>query len=601
MKHIKKQYEYYLSTCPNNGSCQKQYSMKIKIIFILLVLVAISFRVYPQTNLALNQKDVPDQLKNQIGYLADFLFDSKKAYDIAEIMMLSDTFDKKENWKSYANHRNSIFFSDFALNDRTPFPIPSFFYSCEKDIFKIYREIYDTLAYRDIVSHPFPDSENDKWKKVYESYYTKFISYTREYLKLVNIRSFNDSIWNLSSQKQGPIISVARMTGPNQFVFLNIGCGWYSEFTMEFSELTYTITETQPITEVFSYQKLSPKSPYYPDNFENPNKYEYFTSTYSFYYNSYQDVELEVLQTFDNLIPYFRGRFLAPPKKRISRLLSEIFYKDDDDPWTHMYYKRLERREDKRGYAAATGKCFCEGHKYCPMSELIFKYSQLKYYERINKYTPYYLDKSFYVKTYSLSSWADPEAEINGVVLMPVGWQFKYNKYGLLQSKVFYAGIFNRRKTRIIDCQPEGLFTFYHYNDSVCIGKSQSYLRFGHDIDTAFLFLSKTYYGSSLSDSYRIPIDTLYLYFDPVNSIEYRKRFLFPGDTEKTVLSIDSLFIRSKNSAKYIPDGGRDFYPHYRYKIRIRKYERKYRLKHKTIYRIYPWQIDEYIKSKYPR
>jgi hypothetical protein len=470
----------------------------MKKIILLIISIYISIYAFPQKNLALDMDKLFEGLADNIGEEG--------------AKMVFDTYNKYKERKQ-------------KLND----PVERAKLS-KRDIerMELYTRIYDTLAYRDIVSHPSPFSQKSKWLNIYKEMYP--------YLEIIDVE-IPENYRYPTLERNFTTATMARITGPNQIVFLDIGTNYFWEATIEFSELSYTSTVCEPFI-----------STYFEDS-SSMLFHRYQVSKVTVFYNAYMQPELDIKVSLEEETPLYEGRFISHMRNKKMRLQARVKKTNPDDL-----------------YDPINDHCFCEGKKYCPIPHLIHKYYNYDLTE--NSHDLFWEQKPFHriangleYRYYFRVSGLDYYKSLNGlrfyptisyISFLPTGWHTYYDTFGNITEKIFFTSVFIPDSQKVMGTMISELYTTYKTDDGEIEKQVQAYFKF-----------------SELVDSLDVRIK---------NSPELKR--LYFEDNEDTGFS----------ELDY-------YYFFYWGKCDKKKLSKLFYQKYKTYYRIYHSQIEKYIKN----
>ncbi len=535
-------------------------------------------------NLAMNQKEFKENLRMNIGIFAELVFSSYETFVLSKAF----TYDK--------------------LNNN---PIRNYDIGVSKSLIEIYQKIYDTLAYRDIVLEPTALSLNHKWEKVYKLAYPYIDTLIKRYpnrnlyIPHYDYISASDSIsknksWHAQDSLRARI-RIGRMTGPNQFVFVEIGKNWYNEYTIEFSELTYSVTQTK--SNQFMYKKNGAYLP--------------LTTYLDAFYNSTPQIELNINVKFNDITTVFKGSFRSQPIKTKDMLpIAEFINKDkayiyayspDDD--YRKSYVAYDYRESllKDGYKKAPNKKNYY-RKVAPFNNNIPYFSSNEasillipgYFTKHDPTTFSWSMKSVidrdkdlkYMFKYGNFPNYEDNITLNNYQLVPIGWFNYYNAYGLLTEKYFFSEYLTRSGSSL-----SGLYTIYDNIDSICIKKNQVYNLLDYMVDSVYI-IDGLYISDNKKEHFDwvkmslkgiIIYDTLalvYPFFDILSETHSRH-----------YIGLDSMFLTYVNFNRNYNFPYREGTYKYSYSRLYKKSIKLYGLKPKTIYRVYPIYLKNYYEE----
>lgn len=442
---------------------------------------------------------------------------------------------------------------------------------------KMYRALFDTLAYRDIVSQPTPYSDNKKWLKVYDYFLEAADSFMQSQPEwLAEMKNEHDSTVI--------VFSVSRLVGPNQYIQVYIGWDYYIEGTVEFSEMTYSTTLSQPITKHTRWDCGMSGNNY------NPIHDQQQVSYINFYYNAFQQLETDIRVTLKDSIPLFTGRFLGHLRNKKLRAFNRLFKRN---PSKNDNYYSGYRQKGK----FQNNFCFCEGSKYCPLPQLIHKYipeDQMFEWEDFffndpvpNIEADIDLRPQFLEVGGSEGRCHNTEYPlINNIMLLPTGWQTYYDQFGNITEKLFITTEFDLSKERLRGSSISGLHSKYRTKKGSVEKLAQGYLQFQYLVDSLEVLNEKDsvfYKRSYVRDHWK--------YWEPVFIIN-RFDFLKKKKKEAPTDTMTKDFIDDEFKADI------DDIIHNWYETKPNRFAKIFYQELHTIYRIYPVQIKEYLKNK---
>jgi hypothetical protein len=409
----------------------------MKKIILLIISIYISIYAFPQKNLALDMDKLFEGLADNIGEEG--------------AKMVFDTYNKYKERKQKLN--NPLERSKLSTNDI--------------EWMELYIRFYDTLAYRDIVSHPSPFSQNSKWLNIYKEMYPyleiKDVEIPENYRYPTLLKNFSTGM-------------MARITGPNQIVFLRLGKYYFWEATIEFSELSYTSTVCEPFF-----------STYFEDS-SSVLFHRYQVSKVTVFYNAYMQPEMEIKISIEEESPLYEGRFVSHMRSKFRRFLNRINKTDRYDL-----------------YDPINDHCFCEGDKYCPMPHLINKYLRDSYLDSENdlfKYRsiPFHsivtsLNYRYYFRLNGIDWWtmrSDDYPAISYIMFLPTGWHIYYDTCGNMTEKIFFVSLFKPFSKKITGTMISELYTTYRTVDSGVVKEQQVYFKFSDMLDSVDVISEET-------------------------------------------------------------------------------------------------------------
>jgi hypothetical protein len=509
--------------------------MKTKILLIIACTLILNHHLFSQINLANDDDNAYERLEEYIGENgAKFLSMALNYYVATKIIIKEGEYKKADS---------------------------------------IYILLYDTLFNRDIVSHPHPFTQNNKWLNIYKSLYPHAFK-----LNQPRSKDFNE---DSDSFYFSTLTALAIMPEPNQIVFVHMSPGKFWEATIEFSEMSYTSTLCQPFDKKFFN---NPESPLY-------KKYQ--VSTLTIFYNAYRQIEMDVEVSIDGQIPLYEGSFVGHMRSDFIRFYNRQFRKEADAPfveWRHSH-------------------CFCKGNKYCPIGQLIHKYYPGEYYSIFQMGMPYhYIPADSTVKDYFSPNVLMKSRYFGGkkafpaigpFALLPTGWHKTYDVYGNLNEKIFFASVFDKNSERINGPRVSELYSKYETIDGEVVKTEEAYLKFDEIMDS-IKYMHKTDAGNIMVTSF---VEDYIELFKNItrksDDLKYEKLFDQYGLT-KTSFYPDSLFIDSllySYSKHFWLDlseiGDYIEYNDYWREFKKKKYSKLFYQKHNTIYRMHPEMLIE--------